>query len=74
MRFKEIVKRNKRRYVLETDMAEMRFLIASCTGLSEFDCYRCSFETCCQSRLKDGKIDLCDELTKLKKVFIASVG
>lgn len=74
MRFKEIVKRNKRRYVLEADMAEMKFLIAACTGLSYCDCWRCSFETCCQNRLKDGKRDMCDEIAELKKAFIASVG
>lgn len=74
MRLKEIIKRNKRKYVLETDMAEMRFLIAACTGLSYCDCYRCSFEACCLNRVKHGKRSLCDEIAELKKDFIASVG
>lgn len=74
MRFREIIKRNKRRYVLETDMAEMRFLIATCTGLSYCDCYRCSFEACCKSRIATGKRDLCMEVANLKKTFLSSLG
>ena len=74
MNLKVTRKKTKTKCVLETDMTEMKFLIASCTGLSYCDCYRCSFETCCHNRMSAGKRDLCMEVANLKETFLFSLG
>ena len=74
MNLKVMHKKAKTKCLLETDIAEMKFLITNCTGLSYCDCYRCSFETYCKNRIATGKRDLCMEVANLKEQFLSSLG
>lgn len=71
MKLKVIHNKTKTKCILETDIAEMKFLIANCTSC---DCYLCAFETCCKSRITTGKRNLCMEIANLKEQFLSSLG
>lgn len=74
MNLKITRKKTKTKYVLETDMAEMKFIMSGGMGLRMGNCKYCTFESCCQMRRAEGKSYLCEEVADIKERFISLCG